>query len=209
MLAYPWVRRTPYSGEEREGRLVRGNLEVKRHRFTAREFRAMAEAGVLGEDDRVELVDGEIVDMAPIGSRHLSCVVALTHLLVELAQGRYFVSVQNPVRLSERDEPQPDLTLLRRRPDPAAPSPPNPEDVLAVVEVSDTTLSYDRNVKLPLYARAGISEAWVIDLKAGNVEVHSEPSPEGYGESRAFGSDERVASGTVEGLSVPVDEVLG
>jgi Uma2 family endonuclease len=209
MLAYPWVRRTPYSGEEREGRLVRGNLEVKRHRFTAREFRAMAEAGVLGEDDRVELVDGEIVDMAPIGSRHLSCVVALTHLLVELAQGRYFVSVQNPVRLSERDEPQPDLTLLRRRPDPAAPSPPNPEDVLAVVEVSDTTLSYDRNVKLPLYARAGISEAWVIDLKAGNVEVHSEPSPEGYGESHAFGSDECVASGTVEGLSVPVDEVLG
>ena len=104
--------------------MVRGNLEVKRHRFTAREYCVIGEAGVLGEDDRVELVDGEIVDMAPIGSRHLSCVVALTHLLVERAQGRYFVSVHNPVRLSERDEPQPDLTLLRRRPDPAAPNPP-------------------------------------------------------------------------------------
>ena len=90
---------------------MRGNLEVKRHRFTAREYCVIGEAGVLGEDDRVELVDGEIVDMAPIGSRHLSCVVALTHLLVERAQGRYFVSVHNPVRLSERDEPQPDLTL--------------------------------------------------------------------------------------------------
>jgi Uma2 family endonuclease len=190
--------------------LVRGNLEeVKRHRFTAREFRAMGEAGVLGEDDRVELVDGEIVDMAPIGSRHLSCVVALTHLLVERAQGGYFVSVQNPVRLSERDEPQPDLTLLRRKPDPAAPGPPDPEDVLAVVEVSDTTLSYDRNVKLPLYARAGISEAWVIDLETGNVEVHSGPAPDGYRESRSFGSGDHLVSGIVEGLSVPVDEVLG
>jgi Uma2 family endonuclease len=190
--------------------LVRGNLEeVKRHRFTAREFRAMGEAGVLGEDDRVELVDGEIVDMAPIGSRHLSCVVALTHLLVERAQGGYFVSVQNPVRLSERDEPQPDLTLLRRKPDPAAPGPPDPEDVLVVVEVSDTTLSYDRNVKLPSYAQAGIPEAWVIDLEAGNVEVHSGPAPNGYRESRSFGSGDGLVSGTVEGLSVPVDEVLG
>jgi len=189
--------------------MLGGNLEVKRHRFTAREYRAMGDAGLLGEDDRVELVDGEIIDMAPIGSRHLSCVVALTHLLVEQAQGRFFVSVQNPVRLSERDEPQPDLTLLRRRPDPAAPGPPDPEDVLAVVEVSDTTLSYDRNVKLPLYARAGISEAWVIDLKASNVEVHSEPAPDGYRESRSSGSGDLVISGVAEGLSVPVDEVLG
>jgi Uma2 family endonuclease len=189
--------------------MLGGTLEVKRHRFTAREYRAMGEAGVLGKDDRVELVDREIIDMAPIGSRHLSCVVALTHLLVERAQGRFFVSVQNPVRLSERDEPQPDLTLLRRRPDPAAPGPPDPEDVLAVVEVSDTTLSYDRNVKLPLYARAGISEAWVIDLKANNVEVHSEPAPDRYRESRSCGSGDLVTSGVAEGLSVPVDEVLG
>jgi Uma2 family endonuclease len=113
------------------------------------------------------------------------------------------VSVQNPVRLSERDEPQPDLTLLRKRPDPAAPGPPGPKDILAVVEVSDTTLSYDRNVKLPLYARAGISEAWIVDLKAGNIEVHSEPASDGYRESLSF------ASGIVERLSVPVDEVLG
>jgi Uma2 family endonuclease len=200
---------TAYSMEGREGKMVRGNLEVKRHRFTAREYRVMGEAGVLGENDRVELVDGEIVDMAPIGGRHLSCVVALTHLLVERAQGRYFVSVQNPVRLSERDEPQPDLTLLRKRPDPAAPGPPGPKDILAVVEVSDTTLSYDRNVKLPLYARAGISEAWIVDLKVGNIEVHSEPASDGYRESLSFASGNRVASGIVERLSVPVDEVLG
>src|SRR5215218_7227158 len=127
--------------------------DVKRHTFTAEEYRAMAEAGVLGEDDRVELVGGEIVDMAPIGSRHLACVVALSHLLVEASGGRFFVSVQNPVRLGERNEPQPDLSLLGRRPRPEASAPPGPEDVLVVVEVSDTTLSYDKNTKLPLYAR--------------------------------------------------------
>src|SRR5215211_3422797 len=115
--------------------------DVERHRFTAGEYRAMAEAGVLGEDDRVELLGGEIVDMAPIGSRHLACVVALTHLLVGASGGRFFVSAQNPVRLSGRDEPQPDLSLLRGRPHPDAPAPPGPEDVLAVIEVSDTTLS--------------------------------------------------------------------
>ncbi len=169
----------------------------------------MAEAGVLGEDDRVELLGGEIVDMAPIGSRHLACVVALTHLLVGPSEGRWFVSAQNPVRLSERDEPQPDLTLLRVRPDPAAPAPPGPEDVLAVIEVSDTTLSYDRNVKLPLYARAAIPEAWIVDLAGRKVEVHSEPGQGGYRASRSFGLGEAIVSTAVEGVSLAVDEVLG
>lgn len=186
--------------------------EVNRHRFTAEEYRAVAEAGILGEDDRVELVDGEIVDMAPIGGRHLSCVVALTHLLVERSGGRFFVSVQNPVRLSERDEPQPDLTLLRSRPEPQASAPPGAGEVLVAIEVSDTTLSYDTDVKLPLYARAGIPEAWVVDLgrgTRGTVEVHSEPGPGGYRAARSFGAGEQVVCATVEGLSLPVDEVLG
>jgi hypothetical protein len=183
--------------------------EVKRHTFTAKEYRAMADAGILGEDDRVELLGGEIVDMAPIGSRHLACVVALTHLLVESSGGRWFVSAQNPVRLSEHDEPQPDLSLLGGRPDPAAPAPPGPEDVFVVIEVSDTTLSYDRNVKLPLYARAGVPEAWIVDLAGRRVEVHSEPGPGGYRTSGAFGPGEMIVSSTAGGISLPVDEVLG
>lgn len=185
------------------------STEIKRHRFTAREYRAMGEAGVLGEDDRVELVGGEIVDMAPIGSRHLACVVALSHLLVEASVGRFFVSVQNPVSLGERDEPQPDLSLLGRKPRPEAAAPPGPGDVLLVVEVSDTTLPYDRNVKLPLYAGAGIPEAWVVDLAGQKVEVHHGPGPGGYRDVWGFGPGERVTSAVVGGLSVPVDEVLG
>ena len=189
--------------------MLQGNPEVKRHRFTAREYRAMGEAGVLGEDDRVELVGGEIVDMAPIGSRHLACVVALNHLLVEASAGRFFVSVQNPVRLGERDEPQPDLSLLRKRPRPEAPAPPGPEDVLAVIEVSDTTLSYDTGVKLPLYAGAGIPEAWIVDLAGRKVEVHHGPGPRGYRDLWTFGPGEKVSSAIVGGISLPVDVVLG
>ncbi len=191
--------------------------EVKRHRFTAEEYRAMGDAGVLGEDDRVELVDGEIVDMAPIGSRHLSCVVSLTHLLVELSRGRYFVSVQNPVLLAEHDEPQPDLSLLKERPDPESSGPPGPENILVVVEVSDTTLSYDKNVKLPLYARAVMPEAWIVDLQGRKVEVYADPGgpgrdAEGYRVFRSYGvygPGESIVSETIDGLSFSVEEVLG
>jgi Uma2 family endonuclease len=183
--------------------------EIRTRRFTVEEYHRMAEAGILGEDDRVELVGGELVEMTPIGTRHLACVVALTHLLVEASGRRWFVSAQNPVRLSERDEPQPDLSLLGRRPNPGAPAPPGPEDVLLVVEVSDTTLSYDRNVKLPLYAQAGIAEAWIVDLAGQKVEVHHGPGPRGYRDLWAFGPGEKVSSAVVGGLSVPVDAVLG
>ena len=169
----------------------------------------MGDAGLLSEDDRVELIDGEIVDMAPIGTRHLACVVALTHLLAEASDGRYFVSVQNPVVLGERNEPQPDLSLLRTRPDPTAEGPPGPEDVLLVVEVSDTTLAYDRDVKLPRYARAKIPEVWIVDVEGRRVDSHSDPSPEGYHVSREFGPGEQARSGFVEDLSLAVDEILG
>ncbi len=183
--------------------------EIRTRRFTAQEYHRMAEAGILGEDDRVELVGGELVEMTPIGTRHLACVVALNHLLVEASKGRWFVSVQNPVRLGERDEPQPDLSLLRRRPSPGAPAPPGPGDVSAVIEVSDTTLSYDRNVKLPLYARSGVPEAWIVDLAGRKVEVHSDPGPDGYGARRSFAPGERISSRIVEDPSISVDEVLG
>ena len=189
--------------------MLQGNPEVRKRKFDVREYHRMAEAGILGEDDRVELVGGELVEMTPIGARHLACVVALTHLLVESSAGRWFVSAQNPVRLGERDEPQPDLTLLGRKPRPGAPAPPGPENVLLVVEVSDTTLPYDRNVKLPLYARAGVPEAWVVDLKGRRVEVHHGPGPGGYRDLWTFGPGERISSAVVGGLSLPVDAVLG
>lgn len=181
--------------------------EVKRHRFTVREYHAMAEAGLLTEDDRVELIDGEILEMAPIGTRHLACVVALNHLLVEASEGRYFVSVQNPVVIDDETEPQPDLSLLNTKPDPTG-SLPGSGDVLLVVEVSDTTLSYDRGVKLPRYSQAGIPEVWIVDLQSRRVETHSDPTPEGYRTSHVFGINEQVRSAVVEHLELPTREIF-
>lgn len=180
--------------------------EVKRHRFTVEEYHEMGRAGVLSEDDRVELIDGEIVEMTPIGWRHANCVNALNMLLARFAQeDRYVVGVQNPLTISEHGEPQPDLVLLRRQPQERL---PGPDDVALLVEVSDSTLAYDKNVKLPRYARAGVVEVWIVDLAGRQVEVHSDPSLEGYRASRAFGPGERVSSPAVKELSLPVDEIL-
>lgn len=181
------------------------NQEVYRRRFTAGEYHKMAEAGILREDDRVELIEGEISQMAPIGSRHAACVNQLNRLLVRGVGDEMIVSVQNPVRLDERNEPEPDLALLRARD--YRHSLPGPEDVLLLIEVSDTTLSYDRNVKLPLYARAGVPEAWIVDLANETVERHTEPSGDGYRLLRRSGKGAEVVSEAIPGLTLPV--VLG
>jgi Uma2 family endonuclease len=163
--------------------------EVSRRRFTVHDFHKMAEAGILHEDDRVELIEGEIVEMAAIGSRHFTCVNKLNHLLVRDVGDAAIVSVQNPVRLDERNEPQPDLAVIRAGD--YRESLPTPEDVLLLIEVSDTTLSHDRNVKLPLYARAGVPEVWIVNLANETVERHTDPSESGYRTVRHSGKATR------------------
>ena len=133
--------------------------QVTRRLFTADEFHAMAEAGILHEDDRIELIEGELIEMAAIGTRRFTCVNTLTRFLVRSVGDEGIVSPRNPVRLSQDSEPQPDLAILRARD--YRNSLPGPEDVLLLIEVSDTTLRYDRQTKLPLYARSGVRESWI------------------------------------------------
>lgn len=191
--------------------------EVKKRRFGVEEYHRMAEAGILGEDDRVELVDGEIVEMTPIGWRHVRAVTVLTQLLAGALPG-YYVSVQNPVVFGENDERQPDLALVRAEALEGAL--PEASDVALVVEVAETSLSYDRDVKVPLYAQAGVPEAWVVDLAAGTIEVYASPraaSPEvaplgaggRYDEVRIFGREEELRSFTVADLRFAVGDVVG
>lgn len=181
---------------------------VTRHRFTTEEYHKMGETGIFHEDDRVELVKGEIVEMTPIGARHAETVNTLTDLLADLrGVGRYTISVQNPIVLGAHDEPQPDLALLR--PDRNRTRLPHPEDVLLTVEVSDTTLRYDRETKFPLYARSGVPEAWLVDLQNDVIELHTEPSKEGYKVVRKFDRAETIASTTVSEVSIPVGQVFG
>ena len=178
---------------------------VSRYRFTVEEYRKMGEASIFHEDDRVELIDGEVVRMPPIGWRHVWCVNALTMLLARSAHGRYVVSVQNPLVVSEYGEPQPDLVLIR---DLSPGRLPAPADVVLVGEVADTTLSYDKNVKLPRYAAAGVPEVWLLNLANDTIEVHSEPESEGYRKTTRYGGGQRVISATLPNLAFATDEVL-
>lgn len=181
--------------------------EVAKHRFTVEEFHKMGEAGIFGEDDRVELVEGEIVEMTPIGWRHVESVNALTGVRADLREaGRFVVSVQNPLVLGEHGEHYPDLVLYRKG---VRGRVPEAGDALVVVEVADTSVSYDRNVKLPLYASAGVPEAWLVDLRAGAIEVHSAPRAGGYGTVRTYARGEVVRSATLaEVVAFGAEEVL-
>ena len=140
----------------------------------------MGEAGIIGEDERVELIEGEIVQMAPIGARHIGCVININRLFVTRLDDRAVVSPQNPVVIRPRSEPQPDLVLLSPRGISYSRERPMSQDVLLAVEVADTTVRYDRLVKARLYARAGIPEFWLCLATEGAVEIHRGPGAYGY-----------------------------
>jgi len=184
------------------------DTQVLRRLFSVDEFHQMAEAGVFGEGDRLELLDGEIVQMTPIGSRHAGCVMRLNELFAQRRQASAIVSVQGPLVLDEGTELYPDVALLARRPDFYSQSHPRPVDVLLVVEVADTTLDYDRGVKVPHYARVGIPEVWVVDLHARAIHVYRQPSGGEYRDERRTGLGEWLAIPGVPDQRLAVDDVL-
>jgi len=185
------------------------SVQLLRRSFTVEDYHRMAQAGILSEDDRVELIDGEILKMTPIGSRHATCVRRLNRLFSMAAGARVIVDVQNPIRLGEHSEPQPDLALLRPRPDFYGSSHPGPQDVLLVVEVAETSATYDREVKLPLYARAGIPEVWLIDLSEERIEIHRHPLPRGYQQVQHLRRGECLAPDALPDMSFAVEGILG
>ena len=185
------------------------SVEVTRHSFTVAEYRRMGEAGIFSEDDRVELIGGEVVEMSPIGERHAACVAVLTQLITLKLRLSALVWAQNPVVLDDYSEPQPDLAVLKPRPDNYRTSKPTPGDVLLVIEVSDSTLEYDRGVKMPLYAGAGIPEAWLVNLPDERIEVYSDPEGGEYRNARPFARGQRLQSQTLASLRVSVSKVLG
>ncbi len=184
-------------------------VQALRKRFTIEDYHRMGRAGIFSEDDRVELIDGEIVVMTPIGSPHAGKVDRLNNILTPRLAGRATVRVQNPVLLPPDSEPQPDLALIRPRPDFYERAHPRADDVLLLIEVSDTSLEYDRTVKLPLYARAGIPEVWIVDLAGECVEVYREPQPHGYRHVRRFTRGQSLTPSALPDLRLSVDEIFG
>jgi Uma2 family endonuclease len=183
-------------------------VQAPRRLFTVDEFYQMAEAGILREDDRVELLNGEVVQMTPIGSRHAACVKRLQRIFHDRIEPSVIVSVQDPIRLDAHSEPQPDLALLRFRSDFYAVAHPGPADVLLIVEVAESSADLDREVKVPLYARAGILEVWIVDLAARAVDVYEGPSAEGYARHRRLQADDRLVAVGCPAFDVAVSDIL-
>ena len=183
-------------------------LHVLRGPFTVESYQRLAELGVLREDDRVELIAGQVVRMTPIGDRHASCVRRLHDLLAREILDVAIVDVQNPVVLGAHDVPQPDVAVLTRRGD-RYPQHPRAPDILLVIEVADSSLAYDRDVKIPRYARAGIPEVWLVDLTADRIEVYRQPVAETYADVRAASRGAGLSPLHFPNLSIAVADILG
>jgi len=183
---------------------------VRRYRFTVDEYERLAQARVLTQCDRTELLDGEIVEMTSIGDRHASVVARLTSLFARHLSDRSIVWAQNPLQLRAiRSMSQPDVVLVRPRPDFYSTGKPGADDVLLLVEVMDTSSDTDRSVKLPLYARAGIAEVWLLDLTTDRVEIFRQPTLAGYRAVEALARDERLTPQAFPDLSLTVADLLG
>jgi Uma2 family endonuclease len=182
------------------------SIQVSKRLITAEEYHKMAEVGILQERG-LELIDGEIIKMTPIGSRHLSCVNLLNEILSEKLGRKVIISIQNPVRLNEYTEPEPDISILKRTEDRYANQLPSAEDVLLVIEVADSSVDYDRNVKLPLYAESGIPEYWLINLDQKEIEAYRKPLGNAYRFRELLRPGDAIKAREME-LEIPVEEVF-
>ena len=185
-----------------------GVSESKPHRFTVAEYYRMTEAGLFAENSRVELIRGEIIDMAAIGTPHFVTVNRLTRLLVLAVGDRGIVSVQNPLRLDDSSEPEPDIVVFKAQADEYESGPPTPDDALLVIEVADTSLAYDRFVKAPLYAESGIADYWIVNVQDRTVEVYRTPAGGRYADVRTARPGDMLTPLLLPGVALPVADVL-
>jgi|ERR1051325_8962871 Uma2 family endonuclease len=177
--------------------------------FTVSEYNRMAEVGILKQTDRVELIDGEIIQMSPIGSRHAACINRLNTILHQEAKENFIISVQNPLIVDDYCEPEPDLALLRLRPDFYEHGHPQSGDVLLVIEVADSTVDFDRTVKIPIYARNGIPLTLLVNLPSEVVELHADPAGPRYRLVKNFARGQSVSLPTKPEITFRVNDILG
>lgn len=185
-------------------------LVMTRRRFSVKEYYTMAKAGVFGEDDRVELVDGEIVEMAAVGSHHAGCVKYLNTLFSRKVGDRVIVSVQDPVQIDDLTVFQPDLAILLPRDDFYMNSHPTPKDVLLIIEVSDSSVAYDRNVKIPKYAQAGVPEVWQVNLVYGLIDTFGDldPTTIRYRAMRRYSRGQQIVPTLLTDVVLEVGDIL-
>jgi Uma2 family endonuclease len=202
-VLHDWSAKVAYM--ENDGMVV----DIQRKRFTVDEYYRMAEVGILDPDDRVELIEGEIIQMSPIGDRHAGCVNRATDLITNLFRGRAIVTVQNPVRLNKFNEPQPDLTLCKWRADFYSSHHPRPDEILLAVEVADTTLRKDLELKLPIYARLGIVELWIEDLPHNRILIFRNPEGDQYQTRLTAANSDTLSVLAFQDVIIKAEQLLG
>jgi Uma2 family endonuclease len=184
-------------------------VDVSKKLFTVDEYYRMLDVGILTPHDRVELIEGEIIQMSPIGNRHMSCVDRANDLFTAAFRGRALVSIQHPLRLNKYNEPQPDIVVLKPRADYYASKSHTPEDTFFVIEVSDTTLRYDTQVKLPIYARTAVAEVWIENLQEDLLLVCREPAGSRYKIQLTLSRGDSISPLAFAGVVFRVEELLG
>ena len=177
-------------------------------KFTVAEYYRMAEVGILRPDERVELIEGDIFLMPPIGPRHAGDVIRSIRLFSRLDDDRFVIQIQNPLHLAEQSEPEPDVMLLRPRADDYTASHPTPADVLLVIEVADSSLDYDRAVKAHIYGRAGVPETLVLNLPEDCIEGFDQPGPEGYARHTIYRRGDQIRPVSLPDLELAVADLL-
>ena len=183
-------------------------LASKKRGFSADDYQFLGVLGILDEDDRIELIDGEIVVMSPIGNRHSACVDRLNHIFVRGVNGQAIVRVQGSIRLGDDSEPQPDIALLRHHDDFYVEAHPTSDDILLLVEVADSSLERDREKGRNTYAKHGIPELWIANLRDEVVERYRNPTPDGYGDMNTFNRGDTISPELLPDVELAVDDIL-
>jgi Uma2 family endonuclease len=185
------------------------SFQLERKRFTVTEFQRMVETGILEEGSPYELLNGEIIHMATIGSKHAAKVDRISTFLNRKINDAIIVRVQNPIELGAFSQPEPDIAILRWQDDFYESGHPTAQDIYLLIEVSDTTLDYDRSTKLPIYAESGIAEYWIVNLPDNQVEVHRNPSGNAYQSIQTFTKDQTLTVELLPEITIAVNEILG
>jgi Uma2 family endonuclease len=182
---------------------------LKTFRLNVSQYHQMSEAGIFSENDKVELINGEIIEMSPIGRRHTACVNRLNSVFSQLLGNKVIIAVQNPIILNNLSEPEPDIALLKPRADFYESGHPQPQDIFLLIEVADSSLEYDRDVKIPLYATSGISEVWLVDIYEQVIIVYRYPSENGYSDIQTLSRGEKLSIQAFPEINLVVNDILG
>jgi len=178
-------------------------------RLNVSQYHQMSEVGIFSENDKVELINGEIIEMSPIGRRHAACVDRINRLFSNILGMKVIVRVQNPIILNNLSEPEPDIALLQPRADFYESGHPQPQDIFLLIEVADSSLEYDRDVKIPLYASSGITEVWLVDIYEQVIIVYRYPSENGYSDIQKLSRGEKMSIQAFPEINLVVDDILG